>query len=64
MGRRRTGSRRGRPTTSNDFHLIVVPRKTTDLRKLGGALVALSLHRARIHDDQNTAAKGLNDGSA
>ena len=64
MGRRRTGNRRGRPTTSNDFHLIVVPRMTTDLRKLGGALVALSLHRARIHDNQDTAAVESNDGSA
>ena len=64
MSRRRTGNRRGRPTTSNDFHLIVVPRTTTDLRKLGGALVALSLHRARIHDNQNTATMESNDGSA
>ena len=64
MGRRRTGNRRGRPTTSNDFHLIVVPRKTTDLRKLGGALVALSLHRARAQGDQGIAAKELSDGSA
>lgn len=64
MSRRRTGNRRGRPTTSNDFHLIVVPRTTTDLRKLGGALVALSLHRARTHDDQDDATKEQNDGSA
>ena len=64
MVRRRTGNRRGRPTASNDFHLIVVPRTTTDLRKLGGALVALSLHWARIHDDQNTATMEQNDGSA
>ncbi len=64
MGRPRTGNRRGRPTISNDFHLVVVPRATTDLRKLGGALVALSLHRARAQDDQGTAAKELSDGSA
>lgn len=64
MVRRRTGNRRGRPTTANDFHLVVVPHKTIDLRKLGGALVALSLHQARAHDDQGTAAKELSDGSA
>ncbi len=64
MGRRRTGNRRGRPVTANTFHLIVVPRTTTDLRKLGAALVALSLHRARIDDDQDTATKEPDDGSA
>ena len=63
MGRRRTDNRRGRPTTSNDFHLVMVPLKTTDLRKLGGALVALSLYRVRIHDDQHTATKEQNNGS-
>ena len=64
MGRPRTGNRRGRPTISDDFHLLVVPRATKDLRKLGGALVALSLHRARAQDDQGTAAKESSDGSA
>ena len=63
MGRRRTGNPRGRPTISNDFHLVVVPRKTTDLRRLGAALVALSLHRPADHD-QEAALKGTNDGSA
>lgn len=63
MGRRRTGNPRGRPTISNDFHLVVVPRRTTDLRRLGAALVALSLHRTGSHEQEATA-KERNDGSA
>lgn len=63
MGRRRTGNPRGRPTISNAFHLVVVPRRTTDLRRLGAALVALSLHRTSDRDQEATA-KGRNDGSA
>ena len=64
MGRRPTGNRRGRPTIATNFHLVTVPRKSIDLRKLGGALVALSLHRDRTHDDPDTAVKELSDGSA
>ena len=64
MGKKRTGNRRGRPTIANDFHLVIVPRKATDLRRLGGALVALSLLRARDHDVRGTAAKDVTDGSA
>ena len=64
MGRRPTGNRRGRPTIATNFHLVTVPRKSIDLRKLGGALVALSFHRARVHDDQGTATKESRNGSA
>ena len=64
MSRPRTGNRRGRPTIATNFHLVIVPRKSIDLRKLGGALVALSLHRDRTHDDQGAATKELSDGSA
>ena len=63
MSRRRTGNPRGRPTISNDFHLVAVPRRTTDLRRLGAALVALSLHRTGDHDEEATAKERI-DGSA
>ena len=64
MSRRRTNRSRGRPTTSNDFQLVVVPRREPDLRMFGGALVALSLHRARVEKSNDSPSKETHDGSA
>ena len=63
MSRRRTGRSRGRPVTADDFRVIVVPRRKPDLRKLGGALVALTLHHAQLADAKPKSTEAQ-DGSA
>ena len=64
MSKRRTDRGRGRPVTANDFRLIVVPRHKPDLRRLGGALVALALHHPQHEGDRATTSTEARDGSA
>ena len=50
--------------TANDFRLIVVPRRKPDLRRLGGALVALALHHPQTEGNRETKNTEARDESA
>ena len=64
MSKQRTNRGRGRPVTANGFRLIVVPRHKPDLRRLGGALVALALHHSQHDGGPETTNTEARDESA